>query len=153
MRGSTSVSTTSPPCCTSALDNPPSSQVSNSFSHLAYTQHPCPCPLNSAHRPHSSWPCFFSQAISSHRHTLLLLIEAPCSPASFVVPTLPKHNSSTKSPHVLQRLNKSSSVLTLCIHTLLPSSRIKSFTHHTHCLQPEQPGHQEGHLPAQFRPR
>ena len=68
MRGSTSVSTTSPPCCTSALDNPPSYRVSNSFSHLAYTQHPCPCLLNPAHHPHSPWPCFFAQAVSSHRH-------------------------------------------------------------------------------------
>ena len=68
MRGSTSVSTTSPPCCTSALDNPPSSQVSNSFTHLAHAQIPCPCLLNLAHQPHSPWPCFFAQAVSSHRH-------------------------------------------------------------------------------------
>ena len=152
MRGSTSVSTTSPPCCTSALDNPPSSQVSNSFSHLAYTQQPLPVPSQSSPSPTLPMALLlFPRRLITQ--ALLLLIEAPCSPASFVVPTLPKHNSSTKSPHVLQRLNKSSSVLTLCIHTLLPSSRIKSFTHHTHCLQPEQPGHQEGHLPAQFRPR
>jgi len=27
-----------------------------------------PCLLNPAHRPHSPWPCFFAQAVSSHRH-------------------------------------------------------------------------------------
>ena len=116
--------------------------------------HPDPLPVPSQSSPS---PTLHMALLLRPSHlitqALLLLIEAPCSPASFVVLTLPKHNGSTKSPHVLQRLNKSSSVLTLCIHTLLPSCRIKSFTHHTHCLQPEQPGHQEGHLPAQPRPK
>ena len=116
--------------------------------------HPAPLPVPSQSSPS---PTLHMALLLRPSHlitqALLLLIEVPCSPASFVVPMLPKHNGSTKSPHVLQQMNKSSSVLTLCIHTLLPSCRIKSFTHHTHCLQPEQPGHQEGHLPAQFRPR
>ena len=68
MRGSISALSASTGCSTSAQDNPPSSQVRHFFTHLAYTQHPCLYLLNLVHRPHSPWPCFFAQAVSSHRH-------------------------------------------------------------------------------------
>uniref|UniRef100_A0A8C2T245 Ig-like domain-containing protein n=1 Tax=Coturnix japonica TaxID=93934 RepID=A0A8C2T245_COTJA len=127
---------------------PPFSQVSNSFTHLAYTQLPCPCLLNLAHRPHSPWPCFipkpFHYTGTAPSHTGSL----PSSSAHGTGPA--QRQSSYKVPPCLGGLNKISSVLTLCIHTLLPSSHIKSFTQLLpHCQHPEQPGHHEGHLPAQ----
>ena len=61
--------------------------------------HPDPLPVPSQSSPS---PTLHMALLLRPSHlitqALLLLIEAPCSPASFVVLTLPKHNGSTEPP-------------------------------------------------------